>query len=178
MEQVVQILSFGSAWWVRPGRDENDPERYTRHAAYFNSTGIAQGRKIHTAGPVHGMVRFNVRSGLDPHRTHSNLGQKFCCTRIENYRETNRLLVIQRALDTATPTHFLACMNSTLHGTISLRTNWRVGDAAIISMSRYRGRQEALVLIAAAAQIRTTVGCWTVTQSGVAVPQLVLMDAP
>ena len=37
---LVKILEFGSNWWARFGRDPHDRYRYTRHAAYFNSTGL------------------------------------------------------------------------------------------------------------------------------------------
>lgn len=178
MEQVIQVLSFGSAWWVRPGRDELDPLRFTRHAAYFNSTGIQQASKIHTAGPIRGVVRFNVSSGLDPHRTHSNIGQLFLCSEVEVYRNTKRLLVICRASKTETPTHFLVCMRSTLHGTIALREPWCTGDVEIISLSRYRGRQEVLLLIAAGGSVHTTVGSWVVAQTGTTHPRLELGQDP
>jgi hypothetical protein len=176
MELIVHILSFGTAWWVRPGEDQNDPLRFTGHAAYFNSTGIQQASKIHTAGPVHGLVRFNVSSGLDPHRTQANIGQNFACTEVEVYRNTNRLLAIRRAPDPLVPTHFLACMTSAIHGAISPRDSWRKDNAEIISMSRYRGRQETLLLIASRGHVRTPVGCWTVTQSGENRHQLALSN--
>jgi hypothetical protein len=178
MEQIVQVLSFGSAWWVRPGRDEQDPLRFTHHAAYFNSSGIQQASKIHMAGPIRGVVRFNVSSGLDPHRTHSNLEQLFVCSGIEVYRSTKRLLVLRRALETERPTHFLVCMRSRLHGTIALRESWCTGDVEIISMSRYRGREEELLLIAAGGSVHTTVGSWGVARTGTTPPRLELAQDP
>jgi len=41
LNDVVKILEFGSNWWARFGRDPQDRYRYTRHAAYFNSTACA-----------------------------------------------------------------------------------------------------------------------------------------
>jgi hypothetical protein len=178
MELVVQVLSFGSAWWVRPGWDERDPLRYTEHAAYFNSTGVRQSSKLHTDGPVKGLVRFNSTSGLNPHRTQDNIGAVFCCGGIEKYRDTNRLLAIRRVSADAVPTHFLASTNSSIHGAISLGSRWRVGEVQAISMSRYRGRQEALLLFADGARIRTAVGSWSVMRIGKEMPRLVLLDEP
>ena len=43
---LVKILGFGSNWWARFGRDPQDRYRFTRHAAYFNSTGVRCGNKI------------------------------------------------------------------------------------------------------------------------------------
>ena len=176
MELVVQVVSFGSAWWVRPGRDVGDPERYTRRAAYFNSTGIEEGGKIHTAGPVHGLVRFNVSSGLDPHRTQNNIGQVFCFTEVERYRETNRLLALRRATTIATPTHFLLRVSSILHGSLSAARPWRSPDIQTIAVSRYRGRQESLLLLTAWSVIRTSLGVWNVRYRDNTLPQLMLID--
>jgi hypothetical protein len=176
MELVVQVVSFGSAWWVRPGREVGDSERYTRHAAYFNSTGIEDGGKIHTAGPVHGLVRFNVSSGLDPHRTQNNIGQVFCFTEVERYRETNRLLALRRATTGATPTHFLIRVSSILHGSLSPARAWRSPDVQTIAVSRYRGRQESLLLLTAQSVIRTSLGVWNLRYRDNSLPQLMLID--
>ena len=54
---LVKILEFGSNWWARFGRDPHDRYRYTRHAAYFNSTGVRCGSK---------MRRYWISSWLDP----------------------------------------------------------------------------------------------------------------
>ena len=84
MESTVQSLSFGSAWWVRPGWDEHDSQRYTRHVAYFNSTGVMAGSKIHMAGPVRGRVRFSISTGLDLHCNKTNVGRAFASRRYAN----------------------------------------------------------------------------------------------
>ena len=178
MELFVQVLSFGSAWWVRPGWDERDPMRYTQHAAYFNSTGVRQSSKIHTDGPVKGLVRFNATSGLNPHHTQDNIGAIFFCSEIERYRDTNRLLAVRRVSRDTVPTHFLVSVDSSIHGAISLRCRWREGDVQAISMSRYHGRQETLLLFSGGARIQTAVGVWSVTTTGREMPRLVLLDEP
>jgi len=43
MEMLVRILGLGSEWWVRPGPDRSDPLRFTKHAAYFNTTAFPHG---------------------------------------------------------------------------------------------------------------------------------------
>src|SRR5581483_274962 len=42
---LVRILSFGCNWWARFGHDPEDRYRYTRRAAYYNSTGVRCGNK-------------------------------------------------------------------------------------------------------------------------------------
>jgi len=176
MQLIVQILSFGTAWWARPGWDERDPERFTRHAAYFNSTGIEVGSKIHTDGPIRGLIRFNFSSGLDPHRAHANIGRTFCFKGIERYRETNRLLALHRAKRDVQPTHFLVRVASALHGTISFRTAWRSDDVQTVAVSRLRGMQELLLLMTPTSHIHTKVGTWRVLKRDEGTPQLLLGD--
>ena len=41
----IKVLGFGSNWWARFGHDPLDRYRFTRHAAYFNSTGVRCGKE-------------------------------------------------------------------------------------------------------------------------------------
>jgi hypothetical protein len=43
---LVKILQFGSNWWERFGQESDGLGRYTRHSAYYNSTGIRCSRKV------------------------------------------------------------------------------------------------------------------------------------
>jgi hypothetical protein len=178
MELLVQIISFGSAWWMRPGRDERDPQRYTLHAAYFNSTGVRHGRKVHTAGPVRGLIRFNVTRGLDVHRTHDSIGKIFRFRELEIYRETNRLLALGRVAGDTRPTHHLVCLDSTLHGCVLPPNHQENAEVRVISFSRYRGKHEVLLLVEAGARIHTTAGVWTITESRTELPRLHILDEP
>lgn len=175
MGMTVQILSFGSAWWTRPGSDLKDPLRYTRHAAYFNSAAIAVGTKLHTAGPVAGLVRFNHSSGLDLRRTDTNIGRVFAFGPLERYRDTNRLLALSRAEEGTIPTHFLVRLNSSRHGLVSLRTRWCSADVQTIAVSRFRGIQELLLLMTSDSEVRTQIGTWSVRPDGQQVSRLTLM---
>jgi hypothetical protein len=127
---------------------------------------------------VKGLVRFNATSGLNPHRTQDNIGAVFCCKEIERYRDTNRLLAIRRVAQDTVPTHFLASMNSSIHGTIRLGGRWHEGDVQAISMSRYRGRQETLLLFADGSRLQTAAGSWSVMRVANGLPRLVLLDEP
>jgi hypothetical protein len=173
VELLVQVVSFGSAWWVRPGWDKRDPQRYSSHSAYFNSTGIRQAGKLHTAGPVRGLIRFNANSGLDPHQPQKSIGQTFRCHKLESFRETNRLLAVRVVHRSASPTHFLVCLSSGLHGVITLQHQT---GPQIVSISRFRGSQETLVLLEAGELVETTVGIWDVKQSAKTFPALRLVD--
>lgn len=175
MTVQVQILSFGSAWWTRPGSDLKDPLRYTYHAAYFNSAAIAVGTKLHTAGPVAGLVRFNHSSGLDLHRTDANLGRVFSFAPLERYRDTNRLLALSREEEGVIPTHFLVRFNSFRHGLVSLRSRWCSADVQTIAVSRFRGIQELLLLMTHDSEVRTQIGTWRVRRGERQSSRLALM---
>jgi|GEM_PF-576080 len=176
MERMVQIVCFGSAWWVRPGADRLDSQRYGRHAAYFNSTGIQIRGKIHTAGPVRGLIRFNATSGLNARRTRDNIGAVFSFTEVEKYRETNRLLALRRMPGGAAVTHFLISLRSFLYGTVSLNTGWHSSDVEVIAVSRYRGQQELLLLLTHESVLRTSLGDWKLVQAKETLPRLMLCD--
>lgn len=175
MEWCVQVLSFGSAWWVRPGQDRNDPQRYTQHAAYFNTAGIVHGSKVHVAGPVRGLVRFNANSGLDPHRTAHNLEKLFRSHPIEVYRNTNRLLILGPAEQHTVATHFLVSLDSRLYGMILRDRLLCETGVELLALSRFRGRQEALCLLAPEAHVPTTNGVWAVMQTLHGPPKLTLI---
>lgn len=177
MELSVQVVSFGSAWWVRPGSDVRDPERYAGHAAYFNSTGIEAGTKIHMAGPVRGLMRFNVNSGLNPHRTLDNVGCIFCCTGIERYRNTNRLLALRRLPGDVAPTHYLVRMHSQLHGVVTFDRRWNSQDVTVLSASRFRGKQELLLLLTLDSSLYTSFGEWRLSPSEKGLLRLTLCGA-
>ena len=62
---LVKILEFGSNWWARFGRDPSDCYRYTKHAAYFNSTGMrCAGSKMRRYWIVPGLIRVQRRRRL------------------------------------------------------------------------------------------------------------------
>ena len=63
---LVKILEFGSNWWARFGRDPHDRYRYTKHAAYFNSTGVRCGSKMRRYWVVPGLIRFNGVGDFNP----------------------------------------------------------------------------------------------------------------
>ena len=76
---LVQILTFGSNWWARFGRDPGDRYRYTRHAAYFNSTGLRFGNKIRRHWIVPGLIRFNGVGDFNPNFPGRSVGAVFEC---------------------------------------------------------------------------------------------------
>ena len=90
---LVKILGFGSNWWARFGRDPQDRYRYTRHAAYFNSTGVRCGNKMRRYWVVPGLLRFNGVGDFNPQFPNRAVGKTFECTDLIFALGGNRVLV-------------------------------------------------------------------------------------
>ncbi len=90
---LVKILEFGSNWWARFGRDPQDRYRYTRHAAYFNSTGVRCGSKMRRYWIVPGLIRFNGVGDFNPQFPNRAVGEVFECTDLVFACGGNRVLV-------------------------------------------------------------------------------------
>jgi hypothetical protein len=98
-------------------------------------------------------------------------------TGIEKYRETNRLLALRRLPGYAKATHFLFSIRSLLYGTVSLNTKWCSSDVEIVAMSRYRRRQELLLLLTAESALHTSLGTWKLVQGAENLPRLALAES-
>src|SRR5215472_7421 len=115
---LVKILDFGSNWWSRFGDDPGDPYRFTRHAAYFNSTGLPCGRKMRRYWIVPGLIRFNgTLSGITRGRSHL-IGATLECANLKVSFGGNRLLVLRQAPRPATPDYYLLLISGERHGAI------------------------------------------------------------
>src|SRR5215831_17557701 len=115
---LVRVLHFGCNWWARFGQDRTDPHRYTRHAAYYNSTGIPCGNKVRRHWIVPGLVRFNGAGSFNPHSPSRSLGQTFFAADVDVLFGGNRLLMKNKVPRT-TPDWYLAVFSQQLHGRIN-----------------------------------------------------------
>ena len=114
---LVQILKFGSNWWARFGRDPLDHYRFTRHAAYFNSTGLRFGNKIRRHWIVPGLIRFNGVGDFNPQFQRRSVGATFECADLIFALGGNRVLFQRKAADFAQPDCFLTVISNDRFGT-------------------------------------------------------------
>ena len=105
---LVKILEFGSNWWARFGRDPHDRYRYTRHAAYFNSTGVRCGSKMRRHWIVPGLIRFNGVGDFNPQFPNRAVGETFECADLVFAFGGNRVLFRRKAA-TIVPARLLPC---------------------------------------------------------------------
>lgn len=167
---LVTILGFGCNWWRRYGANARDRFRYTKHAAFYNSTGVQCGRKIRRHWIVPGLIRFN---GSAPHmRQDLNLliGQTFVCTEpvfaLGGYR-----VVFERQADKRqkTPDYFLVVLSADRFGAVQFeQQTWKSDAVHVIAASRLRDKQETMLLMQLGDWIETNLGRWYLT----AVPDL------
>jgi hypothetical protein len=158
---LVKILEFGSNWWARFGRDPHDRYRYTRHAAYFNSTGVRCGSKMRRYWLVPGLIRFNGVGDFNPQFPNRAVGEVFECTDLVFARGGNRVLFRRKARQSCRPDYFLLVVSSGRFGSLSFEaSDWKSESLTPIAVSHIGERQEALLLMQAGDWVRSILGIW------------------
>lgn len=158
---LVKVMAFGTNWWDRFGSNPADPYRYTRHAAYYNSTGIRCGRKIRRHWVVPGMIRFNGVGDFNPHLPKNSLGRTFLTSNLDFLFGGNRLLLKREMPDSCTADWYLVVVSQELHGRMNLASGgWKSPDARVIAASQLRQVQEVMLLLKPGDWVRTMSGIW------------------
>jgi hypothetical protein len=158
---LVKILEFGSNWWARFGHDPQDRYRYTKHAAYFNSTGVRCGSKMRRYWIVPGLIRFNGVGDFNPQFPSRAVGEIFECTDLVFARGGNRVLFRRRVGQPCRPDCFLLTVSSARLGALSVKaSDWKSESLTPIAVSHIGERQEAMLLMKAGDWVRSTLGIW------------------
>ena len=160
---LVKILEFGSNWWARFGRDPLDRYRYTRHAAYFNSTGVKCGNKMRRYWKVPGLIRFNGAGDFDPHFPSRTVGETFECTDLVFARGGNRVLFRRKVAKSCRPDYFLVVVASDRFGALRFEGSDGSGSPTPIAVSHIDEEQEAMLLMKAGDWVRSALGVWQLT---------------
>lgn len=157
----VTILNFGCNWWSRFGRDTEDRYRYTRRAAYYNSTGVRCGNKIRRHWTVPGLIRFNGSGDFNPHFPARSIGQTFACTFPRFALGGNRVVFQNRIRGTGVPDCFLVVVSSERFGLFDFESqDWKSANTHVIAASHLRERQEAMLLMRSDGWVESTLGTW------------------
>jgi len=158
---LVKILGFGSNWWARFGRDPQDRYRFTRRAAYFNSTGLRSGSKVRRYWIVPGLLRFNGVGDFNPQFPNRCIGATFECADVAFAFGGNRLLFVRKTADCAPPDSYLLALSSERCGAFDCRNaGWKSERVVPIAVSQSRDRAEALLLMRPGEWVRTSLGVW------------------
>jgi hypothetical protein len=158
---LVKILGFGSNWWARFGRDLHDRYRFTRRAAYFNSTGLRSGSKVRRYWIVPGLLRFNGVGDFNPQFPNRSIGATFECADVTFAFGGNRLLFVRKIADGARPDSYLLALSCERCGAFDCRNpGWKSETVFPIAVSQLRDRGEALLLMRPGDWVRTSLGVW------------------
>lgn len=158
---LVKVLKFGSNWWARFGRDPQDRHRFTRHAAYFNSTGLCSGNKVGRHWIVPGLIRFNGVGGFNAHFPNRSVGMTFECTELVFALGGNRLLFQRKVGCSVQPNYFLVVLSADQCGAFDcLASGWAADSVRMIAVSQSGAKQEAMLLMRPLDWVRTKLGLW------------------
>jgi len=158
---LVQVLSFGTNWWARFGRNVDDPHRFTRHAAYYNSTGVRCGGKVRRHWIISGLIRFNGIGDFNPNLPDRAIGRTFVCSDLTQAFGGNRLLFQSRAPKSAAPDCYLVVISSGVHGQVDFTSGvWKSVFSQVIAASHLRDKQEAMLLMKPGDWLQTNTGFW------------------
>lgn len=160
---IVQCLSFGSLWWIRPGSDPSDQLRYSARAAIFNTCGFRTGNRERRFWIVPGIIRWNAGAlrnvgGWMPKFS----GLSFSSPGIEKVGGWNRLFLERQSPTELAVDFWLLAHHSEVLGPISFDTEWRSKGVRILASSGFRGRQESLLLLPPGGWFETDSGKWGV----------------
>ncbi len=158
---LVKVLNFGTNWWARFGRDAQDPCRFSRHAAYYNSTGVQCGGKVRRHWIVSGLLRFNGVGDFNPNFPDRAIGKTFICADLTHAFGGNRLLFQNKAPESAVPEGYLVVISSGVHGRIDFASSvWKSVLSQVIAASQLREVQEAMLLMRPGDWVQTSTGFW------------------
>jgi hypothetical protein len=174
----VKVLSFGSSWWARFGGDLDDRYRFTRRAAYYNSTGLCSGRKMRRYWIVPGLLRFNGVGDFHPHFPDRSIGATFECADLTFACGGNRVLFVRKIRNCPLPDYFLLVLASERCGAFDCRNSgWKSETAVPIAVSQHRDRAEALLLMRVGDWVKTSLGTWQLSAAEMRDhPALTLME--
>lgn len=160
---ILRCLSFGSLWWLRPGDDKGDSQRFAARAALFNTTGFIDGRRTRRLWMVAGVVRINVGMHPDTREAEAFAGKAYESGGLERRGSWNRLLLGREARCWNNPDSILLCIRSDRVGRINFQGEWRSKDVDVVAASAHRGVQETLLLLRFGSTIQTETGIWEAT---------------
>jgi hypothetical protein len=166
---LVQVLNFGTNWWARFGRNAEDPYRFSRHAAYYNSTGVRCGPKVRRHWITSGLLRFNGVGDFNPNLPERAIGRTFVCSSLVHAFGGNRLLFQSKASKLAVPEWYLVVISSDVHGPIDFRSGtWKSVFSQVIAASQLREKQEVMLLMKSSHWVQTSTGFWQLSVPGAA----------
>ena len=162
---IVRVLSCGANWWAMHSTQTEDPLRFRRTTACFNTTALMYGRRRRDCHIYPGVIRFNRTSGFDPEFV-DRIGGKTFRVSGPNLHQGRITLLFQFPATGQEPEGFLVTLRRELHGRMDFRDkHWRSSGLQPIAVSRFGERYEAMVLMKRGHWIETERGRWVISQA-------------
>ena len=162
----VGVLGFGSVWRRRWARGSDDPRRFAR-VAYYNTTGVMVDGKLRTRSSIVGHVRFNGVGGFNANYPARMIGRVFECAEPCLWRGQNKILFKTLLPPRTLADRYLVVMRAAEIGRLRVgEPAWCSEDVWVIALSESLNDQEAMLLMAAAGSLRTSVGAYRLKADG------------
>ncbi len=154
---LVTIEGFGTIWSKRVRPDPKNPER--GRIAYYNTTGVCiDGRKRHRSR-IFGQLRFNGSGGFIAKGIERNIGRVFQCSEEMDQHGIAKLIFHHLTDKPKPPDYFLFAVTSDRIGLLSVESEaWRSDGVVLLSMSQFKGFQEAILLMPPYSWVRGSLG--------------------
>ena len=140
---IVEILSMGSCW-----RESSD-----HRPLVWNTSGVADLRGTSPRSTVRGQVRFHARLLNEAIGTTGLRNSVWHTSAVSERLGFRGLALERRAAHTSATEWFLASVTERLAGTLD-DTSFDPENVQLISLSNWRGAQEALILARRTAWLR------------------------
>ncbi len=154
----VAVNGFGSMWTRRYGKNADSRTRFTRDAAYYNTTGVPVNGKVRARSRVYGVARFNGASGFTPHHPERMLNRIFECAEPCTRNNGSQVLFETLRAQGARPDWYLVTIREDMTGWIQRHCAWKADECFLISFSESDLHQEAMMLMPPFSWVRGDAG--------------------
>jgi hypothetical protein len=144
---IVRVLSLGSCW-----RDADD-----RRPFVWNTSGVSDLRVISPRSKVPGQVRFNARLLQEAIGTTGLRGSTWHASPVSERLGFRGLALERRASQSTSAEWWLVSVTDRLSGKLD-DASWDPDKVQLISLSQWKGAQEAIFLARRNAWLRGTSG--------------------
>ena len=146
---VIFVHSLGSLW-----QEKMLPAGGLR---IWNTTGIRDGPRVRSCAKVFGQVKFGARARTELSASRSITGVSWSASGSAGLDHVRKLALMCRAPQGVTPALYLVTVSESLVGQLD-QESFDVSRTALISFSKWRSRQEVMLLMQPFAWLRGSEG--------------------
>jgi hypothetical protein len=146
---VIFVHSLGSLW-----QEKMLPAGGVR---IWNTTGIRDGPRIRSCAKVFGQVKLGARTRTELSGSRSITGASWSASGSADFVHVRKLALMCRAPEGVTPALYLVTVSESLVGQLD-QDSFDVSRTALISLSKWRSRQEVMLLMQPFAWLRGSEG--------------------